>query len=272
MPSKHAAVYVRVSTVGQNLEAQLPDLKNYAQTNGLALPFGDAWIKHVELWRGPGVTWYPDKFTGRTMLRPGIQALIADLEAGKLSLVVLWRLDRLGRTASGLTHFFDLCRKHGVNLVSVRDGFDLSTPAGRFLAQILASVAEYELELKRERVAGGIEFNHQRQIRAHELAEAGQSADTIAAVLRATLDEVHRMLAKPKGKLWYGGRTPGSGMAEECSTDRVDLLLRKGLSIDEVAAVTHASRRTVYRRLQERRRQIAQRAEKEVPIPVTAEG
>ena len=67
----------------------------------------------------------------------------------------MWRLDRLGRTASGLTALFDELVQRKVNFVSIKDGIDLATPAGRLMANVLASVAQYETEVRAERVAAG---------------------------------------------------------------------------------------------------------------------
>lgn len=91
------------------------------------------------------------------MDRPGWNKLHADIRLGKVKTVVIWRLDRLGRTTSGLTALFDELIRLGVNLVSLKDGLDLSTPAGRLMANVLASVAQYETEVRGERIAAGQE-------------------------------------------------------------------------------------------------------------------
>lgn len=134
---KHTAIYVRVSTTDQSHASQMPDLKQWADNHD-----------------GP-VRWYRDKFSGKTMDRPGWKQLEAEINAGRVTQVVIWRLDRLGRTTSGLTTLFDDLTKRKVNLVSVRDAIDLSTPAGRLMANVMASVAEYEREVIRERVLAG---------------------------------------------------------------------------------------------------------------------
>jgi DNA invertase Pin-like site-specific DNA recombinase len=72
-----------------------------------------------------------------------------------VSRVVDWRLDRLGRTAKGLTALFAELLELRVNLVSLRDSIDLNTPAGRLMANVLASVAQYETEVRAERVRAG---------------------------------------------------------------------------------------------------------------------
>ena len=99
--------------------------------------------------------WYRDKFTGKTMDRPGMEKLMDDLRAGKVERIVVWRLDRLGRTTKGLCQLFDELAERKVDLVSLKDGFSLASPAGRLHARILASVAEYETEVRAERVAAG---------------------------------------------------------------------------------------------------------------------
>lgn len=134
---RHIAVYVRVSSKTQDAASQMPDLKRWA--GGQDKP----------------VAWYNDKFTGKTMDRPGWNKLEGNLRAGKVSAVVVWRLDRLGRTAKGLTALFDELIQRKVNLISLRDGIDLGTAAGRLMANVMASVAQFETELRAERVLAG---------------------------------------------------------------------------------------------------------------------
>ena len=89
------------------------------------------------------------------MERPVWDALQREMAYGNVSKLVVWRLDRLGRTASGLTRLFEWLNTSSVGLVSVKDGVDLSTPAGRLMANVLASVAAYETEIRAERVLAG---------------------------------------------------------------------------------------------------------------------
>jgi DNA invertase Pin-like site-specific DNA recombinase len=144
---KHVAIYVRVSSARQDTVSQEPDLQRWAE--GQDSP----------------VKWYRDKFTGRTMDRPGFGKLIADVEAGKVLSVVVWRLDRLGRTAKGLTALFDDLTVRKVNLVSIKDGIDLTTSAGRLMVNVLASVADYETELRGECSAAGQAIAREKGVR-----------------------------------------------------------------------------------------------------------
>ena len=134
---KHTAVYVRVSSIGQDHASQLPDLEH--------------WVKSHD---GP-VVWYRDKFTGKTMERPGMRKMMDAMNTSRVERIVVWRLDRLGRTAKGLCPLFDELQTRKIDMVSLRDGFSLNTPAGRLHARILASVAEYENEVRSERIRAG---------------------------------------------------------------------------------------------------------------------
>ena len=154
--------------------------------------------------------WYRDKFTGKTMQRPGMQKLLKDIEGGRVSTIVVWRLDRLGRTAKGLTSLFEDLRAKGVGLVSLKDGLDLGTPAGRLMANVLASVAAYETEVRAERVL------------------AGQAA------------------ARAAGKKW-GGSVKGRRV--KVTAEQVDVIGRmhgEGAKITAIARATGLSRPTVY--------------------------
>jgi DNA invertase Pin-like site-specific DNA recombinase len=124
---------------GQDLESQKPDL--------------DRWVAA----QSDACTFYTDKQSGKTMDRPGFNRLMADIAMGKIKTVVVWRLDRLGRTARGLTALIEDWSKAKVNLISLKDGLDLSTPAGRLMANVLASVAAYETEVRAERIHAGLE-------------------------------------------------------------------------------------------------------------------
>jgi DNA invertase Pin-like site-specific DNA recombinase len=167
------AIYVRVSSKKQDTKSQLPDLERLAKA------------------QDQPVKWYRDTFTGTTMDRPGWNKLEADIRAGKVSQVVVWRLDRLGRTAAGLTALFAELRQRKVNLVSLKDGIDLSTPAGRMLANVLASVAQFETELRAERVLAG-----QAVARANGKRWGGSVAGVRKKVTRTQIKMIHRMKAE----------------------------------------------------------------------------
>ena len=189
---KRTAIYVRVSSGQQDQRSQEGDLQR--------------WVSAQE----GEVAWYRDKFTGKTMERPGMDRLMNDIKHGKVGTIVVWRLDRLGRTARGLTALFEELRERNVNLVSLKDSLDLSTPAGRLMANVLASVAAYETEVRAERVL------------------AGQAA------------------ARAAGKRW-GGSVKGRRV--KVTNDQVGIILhmhQEGAKIAAIARATGLSRPTVY--------------------------
>lgn len=169
---KHIAVYARVSTKSQDTASQEPDLQRWLAAQPEGTP----------------VVWYRDNFTGKTMDRPAMGKLLDAVARGDVATVLCWRLDRLGRTAKGLTAFFEDLQKAKVNLVSLKDGLDLSTPAGRLMANVLASVAAYETEIRAERVLAG-----QAVARASGKRWGGSQAGRLLHVTSEQVAVVQRM-------------------------------------------------------------------------------
>jgi DNA invertase Pin-like site-specific DNA recombinase len=186
------ALYCRVSSKKQDAKSQLPDLKRWEKSRD-----GEA-------------RWYQDEFTGTTMDRPNWNRLMADVRIGDVENVVVWRLDRLGRTARGLTALFDELQQRGVGLVSLKDGLDLSTPAGRLMANVLASVAQFETEVRAERIL------------------AGQRA------------------ARAQGKRWGGSK---KGARRKVTCEQVDVIRAMShdeKAVSAIARATGLSRPTIY--------------------------
>jgi len=189
---KHVAIYLRVSGNGQDTASQEPDLSRWAQA------------------QEGKVRWYKDKATGKTMDRPGWRKLEEAIRKGLVSAVAVWRLDRLGRTAAGLTALFDEVRERKVNLVSLKDGLDLMTPAGRLMANVLASVAQYETEVRGERV------------------RAGQA------------------VARAKGKQWGGSKPGVRKQVSDPQARAIQRMRADGECIADIARAVGVSRPTVY--------------------------
>lgn len=204
MAEKITAVYVRVSSNQQKFDSQEDELTRWIDTH-----------------QPSKVKWYRDKFTGKSMNRPSMDKLLADLLDKKLENIVVFCLDRLGRTASGLTHFFELLQRYQCNLVSIKDHLDLSTPSGRLHAHIIASVASYETELRGQRV------------------KAGQAS------------------ALARGKKW-GGSIKGTRKEKVASKEKSVLaLIDQGVSKAEISRSVGISIPTVYSIIKENNRQIS---------------
>lgn len=138
-----AALYARVSTNGhgQDVGLQLDELRAVAEQRGWQV---------VEEFTDEGVS-------GAATERPALDQMMGLARRGKLDLIVVWKLDRLGRSIQHLLQLLDELQGAGVGFVSVRDaGIDTTSATGRLLLHLLAAFAEYERNLIRERVVAGV--------------------------------------------------------------------------------------------------------------------
>src|SRR4029077_12893001 len=88
---KAIAVYLRVPTSSQDVTSQMVDLRSWLKNHG----------------RGMRSLWFRDSFTGTTLQRPAMRELEEAIRAGKIETLVVWRLDRLGRTAGQTVMLLD---------------------------------------------------------------------------------------------------------------------------------------------------------------------
>jgi DNA invertase Pin-like site-specific DNA recombinase len=140
-----------------------------------------------------------------------MERLLMELRAGRLARIVVWRLDRLGRTTRGLCQLFEELRERRVDLVSLKDGFSLDSPAGRLHARILASVAEYETEIRAERVHAG------------------------------------QQVARRKGKTWGGSDKGWRWKVSDEQVAAIQEMRAARTPIAKIARITGLSRPTIYR-------------------------
>jgi DNA invertase Pin-like site-specific DNA recombinase len=97
---------------------------------------------------------FSDKTSGTTPDRAGLAETLSHLRRGDV--LVVWKLDRLGRTVKGLIELVGELAERGVQFRSITDGIDTTTPAGRFFFRVMASLAEMECELISERTRAGL--------------------------------------------------------------------------------------------------------------------
>jgi DNA invertase Pin-like site-specific DNA recombinase len=145
---KVAGLYVRVSTNDgrQDTKLQENELRTLAAKRG---------------WRIFKV--YRDCESGAVRHRAGLDELWRDCRHGKLDVVAVWSLDRLARSLKQLIESLEEFRRLKVDFVSLKqDGMDTTTSSGRLLFHVVASVAEFERELIRERVVAGMNAARRR--------------------------------------------------------------------------------------------------------------
>ena len=134
-----AAMYLRVSTTDQHVENQRADLVEYCSRRGWeAKEYADV-----------GVSGAKDR-------RPGLDDLLRDARRRRFDVLVVWRLDRLGRNLRHLLAVLEELQALGISFVSLGEGIDLGTPAGRLQLHILAALSEFERARIQERIKAGI--------------------------------------------------------------------------------------------------------------------
>jgi len=130
MPNR-VAVYARVSTADQHPEAQLDQLRRYADARGLEI---------VEEYVDCGISGSKDR-------RPALDRLVADSRRRRFDAVACVKLDRLARSVRHLTTLAADLDALGVDLIVVDQAIDTSTPSGRLFFNVLGSIAEFECDL-----------------------------------------------------------------------------------------------------------------------------
>jgi putative DNA-invertase from lambdoid prophage Rac len=135
------AIYARVSTLkGQDVDMQLVDLQKFSVSKD--------WTIFRE---------YVDKgVSGAKSSRPQLDKLMKDAAAGLFDAVLVWKLDRFGRSVRHLANSIADLQSHGVTFISLKDSIDLSTAQGRLMFSLLSAMSEFERELICERVKSGM--------------------------------------------------------------------------------------------------------------------
>lgn len=150
VPLRRCAVYVRKSTnmgMEQNytsIDAQIDSCIQYVENHA-----ADGWV----LAQTASCGIYQDvAISGATMERPGVQALLADIRAKRVDVVVCYKLDRISRSIRDFANLMFELEEMGVSLVLVTQNFDSGTPMGRLCLHFLSSFAEFERCMIRDRI------------------------------------------------------------------------------------------------------------------------
>jgi DNA invertase Pin-like site-specific DNA recombinase len=185
------AVYLRVSSLDQNLEGQKNDIERWLAGN-----------------RMENVVWYADKATGTNLQRPEFNRLQKDIFNGNIKTVIVWKLDRLSRNLQDGVNVLSDWLNRGVRVVSVTQQIDFNGSLGKLLSAVILAIAEMESETRRERQAVGIIAAKKRgtytgrlkgttkvnPAKAQRLRDKGLTIDEIAAALKISRMTVFRYL------------------------------------------------------------------------------
>ncbi len=185
------AVYIRVSTTGQNEAGQRREIGRWLTGNGVK-----------------GMRLFVDKETGDHLERTEFQRLQEAIFQGEIKTVVVWKLDRLSRSLrDGINTLCDWCDR-GLRVVSVTQQIDFNGTVGKMIASVLFAVAEMEQETRRERQRAGIEAAKERGVyrgrkpgttkarpnRAKKLREKGLTLDEIGTAMGVSRMTICRYL------------------------------------------------------------------------------
>lgn len=186
------AIYARVSTLDkdQNPEVQLRELREYCKAR--------SWEMTAEL--------VDEGYSGATDNRPGFNELLRLVRLRKVDGVVCWKMDRIGRSMKGMILFLEELNTLNVTFVSLTEGIDFGSPAGRFMSHILISVAALERELTVERTKAGLRHavacgkilgrpKKHNEEEIVSLRKQGKSYRVIAKQLNCPLGVVSRAIA-----------------------------------------------------------------------------
>jgi DNA invertase Pin-like site-specific DNA recombinase len=184
------ALYARVSTSNghQDPEMQLSELREYARRRGWEI---------IGEYTDQGVS-------GSKESRPELNRLMTDAHLRRFDAVLVWKIDRFGRSLKHLINALADLAAYGVAFVSIRDNLDLSTPSGRLMFAVIGAMAEFERALIQERVKAGLRnarakgkrLGRPRRVvdssRVADLRATGASWRAIARELGVGIATLHR--------------------------------------------------------------------------------
>jgi DNA invertase Pin-like site-specific DNA recombinase len=160
---KRAAIYARVSTPEQHVETQLYDLRQLASQRGFEV-----------------VAEYTDRgISGTKARRLGLDSLMSDARKRKFSVVLVAAFDRVARSTRHFLQVTSELDSLGVEFVSRRENIDTSGPMGRLFLTLIASIAELEADLIKERIRAGM---RRRKLEGYRLGRQPLDVDREAIV------------------------------------------------------------------------------------------
>lgn len=139
--TRTCAIYNRVSKGEQNPENAIKSLRKYAS------------LQDYKVYKV-----YIDKISGKIDSRPALNELMFDGRKKLFDVVLIWKLDRLGRSLKHLLKIAEEWQKQDIDFVSITQGFDTTTASGKMVFQILGAIAEFEHTLISERTKEALKY------------------------------------------------------------------------------------------------------------------
>lgn len=158
VPSKKikCAIYTRKShEEGLDQQFNSLDAQRLSAENYISSQVNEGWVLIPEYYDDGG-------YSGGNIERPALQRLFADIAAGKIDCIVVYKIDRLTRSLLDFAKIIDLFDQHKVSFVSVTQSFNTSTSMGRLMLNVLLSFAQYERELTGERIRDKVDASKKK--------------------------------------------------------------------------------------------------------------
>jgi len=194
-----------VSTFDQTTENKIIELRRYAETRG--------WTASEYVDEG---------VSGSTDHRPALDKLLRDAKRRRFDVLVCWRLDRMGRNLKHLILFLEELQALGVDFVSLAEGIDATTPAGRLQVHILGAIAEFERARIAERVRLGL-----ARVRANGQTLGRPRVDLTKAQLDTVqelgIEQAAQVLGISRSTL-YRRLSQGAAQSESCCAPRTSAM------------------------------------------------
>ena len=168
--SRRVAIYARVSTSSQTVENQFQELREVAQRNGwqIVAELSDSGISGAK---------------GRDQ-RPAFDQLLKRATRREFDLIMVWAIDRLGRSVQHLVGFMNDIQAMGVDLYVHQQAIDTTTPSGRMIFSIFSALGEYERELIRERIMAGQKRARAQGVKIGRPSKLNEAVRTSVKLLR----------------------------------------------------------------------------------------
>ena len=224
------AIYTRKSTEeGLDQDFNSLDAQHEACAAYVASQRHEGWRLLPERYDDGGIS-------GGTMDRPGLRRLLADIDAGRVGMVVVYKIDRLTRSLADFARLVERFDRAGCSFVSVTQAFNTSTSMGRLTLNVLLSFAQFEREVTAERIRDKIAASKRKGLWMGGLAplgydphpdpkvrglvvnetEAGAVRRIFAlyerhGCLRTVADEAARLGIRSKRRVFASGKTRGGG-------------------------------------------------------------
>lgn len=191
MKPTRVAIYGRVSTDAQSHTSQLREVRSYVRRK----------------WPKANVIEYLDKASGARFSREGLDALMRDVRNGKIDVLAIYKLDRLGRSLQHLAQLIAEFEAHGTALIATSQGIDTSdkNPAGLLQMHVLAAVAEFERSVIRERINAGLAAARDRGAQFGRPRTLDARRSEVAKLMRRKMSgrEIAAKLNIPVGSIFH---------------------------------------------------------------------